>query len=131
MLPYLFTLLSVAGLLVAHLFGTHGLYVHFPPYDIFMHTLGGFSLGLFVNALIGPKRGTIILWVFIAGVVWELFEAYYNIAGYDVGTKLYYIDTAKDLIDDILGAIIAAVTCANIARRRVSEASNTPEDHTK
>jgi len=116
MKTYLYALAAVVCLLIAHVVGsTLNLYVRTNFYDIPMHILGGFGLGLFFTALILSTqkkniraRAVVILCVFIAGVIWELFEAYYNIAGYPVGTKLYWIDTVKDVVDDIIGGSIAA-----------------------
>ena len=80
-------------------------------FDVIMHIIGGFTIGMFIYALVVSfkpdlvhKKCFIIGTVFLVGLIWEIFEAYYDIAGYPVGTKLYFIDTAKDLIDDIIGA---------------------------
>ena len=47
----------------------------------------------------------IILFTFVLGLFWELFEIKYNLLGSPFGTYPYYIDTIKDLIMDTLGAI--------------------------
>ena len=90
-------------------------YVHYHGFDIFMHILGGMALGFSIYWILttlfprhAPSFWYIILFTFIAGVLWETFEAYYNIAGAPVGSLPYYLDTAKDLINDTLGAIITA-----------------------
>ena len=112
---YLYTLLGAIIVLVAHRAGLGGLYYKIFQYDIYLHILGGITIGLFIYALISSfkpdmlhKRRNIILAVFAVGIVWELFEAYNNIAGAPVGTKAYYIDTTKDLIDDIIGGTVMA-----------------------
>jgi hypothetical protein len=113
---YLLTLATAAFLLVAHVSGIwSGLYLAVWPYDIFMHVLGGLSIGLFVAAaardfmpwILKHRKLFIALAVFAAGFIWELFEIHYNIAGYPFGTRLYFIDTIKDLIDDVIGGFIA------------------------
>ncbi len=115
MLTYLWALIILAIVLAAHLLGLTGLYVTFFWYDIMMHILGGVGIGLFVTAIVNMhfpaivnRRRFIIVSVVIVGIVWELFEAYYDIAGYRFGTKLYYLDTIKDLIDDTIGASLVA-----------------------
>lgn len=84
-------------------------------YDIMMHILGGVGIGLFVAAIINlhgqsikNKRKFIIFSVIIVGFVWELFEIYYDLNGYPLWSKLYYLDTIKDLIDDTIGASLVA-----------------------
>ena len=112
---YLYTLLAAIITLLAHVAGLKSFYYTIFQYDIYMHILGGITIGLFLYALVSSfrpqltqKRCKVIVGVFVIGVLWELFEAYYNIAGAPVGTKAYYIDTVKDLIDDIIGATITA-----------------------
>ncbi len=112
---YLYVLLGAIITLVAHMAGINGFYYTIFQYDIYMHILGGITIGLFLYALISSfkldllnKRRNIIFGVFIIGIIWELFEAYYNIAGAPIGTKAYYIDTIKDLINDIIGGTVIA-----------------------
>ncbi len=81
--------------------------------DIPLHLLGGMGISFFIMAFLDSRtfiknnNTFIIVGSIFVGIVWELFEIYYNITGYDVGTKMYYIDTAKDLVNDTLGAVIA------------------------
>ena len=113
MKSYIPALVMSVIVLCAHLAGLHSFYYTIPQYDIFMHIIGGISIAFFLHGLVissSPQhetRGKIIFAVFIVGVAWELFEAYYNIAGAPVGSKAYYIDTIKDLCDDVIGAVIA------------------------
>jgi hypothetical protein len=127
MKTYLFALITVVLLFVGHIIGgEYNLYRHLHGYDIFMHILGGLGIGFSITAVLGScidffelkKRDAlrmqlhhnywiIIVLVFIGGFLWELFEAYYNIAGAPVGTKAYYIDTLKDLVDDMIGGCVA------------------------
>jgi len=104
--------------LVAHLSGMNGLYMSVPTYDIFMHMLGGAGIGLAISAVIqsnfdhiSKKRTKVVIGVLIAGLLWELFEMYFNIAGAPVGTKAYYLDSIKDLIDDAIGGDVVAWIC--------------------
>ncbi len=116
MKTYIYALLVLIAVLLAHLLGINGLYFQFPPYDIFMHILGGIGIGLFITAFVKSNfshftsalhvRRNIVVGVFLVGVVWELFEMYFNIAGAPLWTKAYYIDTVKDLIDDMIGGAI-------------------------
>jgi len=112
---YLYALVLAIVAFVAHLFGTYdGLYVTVDFYDIFMHLLVGFCLGLAIVAVsrslgVESKKqiwiGAAVIVVF--GVAWELFEAAYELAAAPVGTVPYYLDTTKDLFNDLFGAGVA------------------------
>lgn len=114
---YLLALLVLFLVMVGNIAGIlYHLYGNVDSYDIFMHLFGGLGIGLFVAAALelhAPRRlrtrSMIVLIVLVAGIAWELFEAYYNIAGAPLGTTAYWIDTVKDLIDDTLGGFIIAV----------------------
>jgi len=108
-------LLVLALTLAGHIIGMKFLYAAFPIYDIPMHIIGGIGIALFVSALINSKvikvknkKRAIIIIVFMVGIVWELFEIRYDIAGYPLWTKAYYLDTLKDLLDDVIGASLVA-----------------------
>lgn len=87
------------------------LYVEYWFYDIILHFLGGAGVAvsiLCISKLLNIRsieRNTvrIIYLTFIAGIAWELFELYYDIAGHVFGTLEYNSDTIKDLIMDSLG----------------------------
>ncbi len=121
MITYMFALLFLCATLIAHLFGIYGWYMRFPAYDIFMHILGGVGIGLFITAFVKSNfksfaqaasiRRNIVIGVLAVGIVWELFEMYFNIAGAPLWTKAYYIDTAKDLINDCIGGVIVGWIC--------------------
>jgi VanZ family protein len=49
------------------------------------------------------------LGIICIGLAWEVFESVYGIAGAEVGTFDYYVDSIKDLINDSVGAIIGIV----------------------
>ena len=117
MKTYFYALLVLAFLLVFHSLGIKdNLYLYFWFYDIIAHMLGGLGIGLFVIAILQTfypsflaknRLLKIALLVFLAGLAWEVFEVWFNIAGYPFGTKLYFIDTVKDLVDDVIGGLIA------------------------
>lgn len=111
---YLYALLAVAATLVFHIIGLDGGYMALPIYDVFMHILGGLAIGLALLAVFRTRAGSsahfarnIVIGVFIAGLAWELFEVVYDLAGYPLWTTNYYLDTLKDLLDDIIGGIVA------------------------
>ncbi len=113
---YIPALLSVILLAWLHSMASAGhWYVRYPGFDILMHILGGMGLAFSVYWILRtffPRYRCsfwhIILVTFIAGAMWEVFEAINNIAGAPVGTPRYYLDLAKDLVNDTLGAIVAA-----------------------
>jgi hypothetical protein len=116
MRTYFLALLVLAFLLVFHSLGiSQNFYLYFWPYDIIAHIMGGLGIGLFIAAFFRTyqqgrfkeKAKVIVPLVFLVGLGWEVFEVYFNIAGNPYGTKAYFIDTIKDLIDDTLGGIIA------------------------
>lgn len=102
----LFTLLVLLVTLKLHLLGMYDhLYLKFWYYDIIVHILGGIGIALSTLYILkNPKY--IFISTIICGILWELFEAYFGISGSPVGSSAYIIDTTKDLIDDMLGALI-------------------------
>jgi hypothetical protein len=114
MKTYVLGFLAVFLLFLGNSAGIHfGWYESYWFYDIPMHILGGFSIGLSLVAFVGMhgkewqnKRQIILIGVLVASILWELFEAYYNIAGAPVGSKAYWIDTVKDLVDDLFGGVV-------------------------
>lgn len=113
---YIPAVFVLAFLAISHYFGSkYYLYLKISWYDIVMHMIGGMGMALafywfvstfFKNVDIDRHLWIIILVGFVGGLSWEAFESYFNIAGAPVGTLRYYIDTTKDLINDILGSII-------------------------
>ena len=86
-------------------------YVSIPPFDIFMHTLGGFWLALAVIFVFKVKEFSIsnakkiIMWVLIIGLLWEVFEFGVSeiILKNPLNTK---VDTITDLICDTVGGML-------------------------
>lgn len=111
MTTYLLALGFAIVLLGAHMVGLDGLYVSVPVYDIFMHILGGAGVALLLVGIahswrpdLSHRGRFIIAGVVVVGLLWEVFEAAFGLTGYPVGSRLYWIDTVKDLIDDAIGA---------------------------
>ncbi len=115
MREYFLSLFVLIAVLLAHLSGLNGLYIQIQYFDVIIHILGGVGLGLLFHGLISRhgsmishKRLALIGCVLVAGLVWEAFEIYYDIARYPVWTQLYYVDTLKDIVDDLIGGGIVA-----------------------
>lgn len=100
------TLFLLITLLFLHVVAMDNhLYLHIPFFDIITHFLGGACIGL--SALyIFRKPKYIIPIALIAGIGWEIFEVYFDIAGWPVESLQYKIDTIKDIFVDLLGAIV-------------------------
>lgn len=116
MVAYISAFIVLTIVLVGHIIGLEGPYYTVESYDVAMHLLGGVGIALFVVGLLMMRRNTtffsarnIIIGVLIVGIIWELFEITFEFTGYPLWTKLYYLDTAKDLVMDMLGGIIVAV----------------------
>jgi uncharacterized membrane protein YjdF len=123
MFKYLSALIILAFVLKGHLLGLAGWYYRMPFFDIAMHILAGAAIALLFSAFIDsrflPKkhgRWIIVGGTMAVGIIWELFEAYYGLTGYKVGTQLYQLDTAKDLLDDLLGATLVAFSIIRTRR---------------
>lgn len=115
MFTYISALVILFIVLKAHILGVNGLYYLIPGYDIMMHILGGIGIALFVVALLRTFKQDsffnikfIVLSVFIIGIVWELFEIYFQITGHPLWSNLYFKDTIKDLINDTIGGLFVA-----------------------
>lgn len=85
----------------------------YPWYDIPLHMLGGLMIGLWAaGSAAGRKFPSARMVVYVIGIVllggslWELFEFVTGLAGGEPG---YIIDTIADLINDTLGAMVAAL----------------------
>lgn len=85
-------------------------FAHMWWYDIPAHILGGMWAGFFCMwAALHFRRHLsltyVIVGVFLIGVMWEVFEVMLGIGGSPFMS--YPLDTAKDLLDDVVGAFIA------------------------
>ena len=106
----LITLFSLVLLYVLHVSAIDDYwYLYYPYFDIPMHILGGVCLALSAFFILKDSKHIIILTI-IGGISWEIFEVYFNIAGYPVSSILYKMDTAKDIANDTLGAVLVWVT---------------------
>ncbi len=84
------------------------LYWVFRQTDIFMHIAGGFMSALFILVLLRYFKvkevwKNVFIGIFIVGVTWELLEVFYKVADIDI---YYWVDTTKDLINDVIGAYL-------------------------
>ncbi len=90
------------------------LYIKIPKLDIYIHLFAGIGIGLAVlfvwesyfHSFPRHLFITLLSLTLLGGILWELFEAYYDIAGWPLWTDKYYFDTAKDLFMDTIGAIV-------------------------
>ncbi len=100
-------------------------------FDIPMHLLGGFFLGLLSLwfLVFYSQKGfafsqlqtlfVAVLGALFVGLVWELFEYSAGITFNSIGS--YPLDTIKDLIMDVTGGYVAYVYCFyKIYRQKVS-----------
>ncbi len=79
-------------------------YIYFPYLDIVNHFLGGVGIAMTILWL-SKNTKYIIIFTIIAGIIWEVFEVYFDITGWPVSSIDYKLDTVKDLIMDTYGAI--------------------------
>jgi uncharacterized membrane protein YjdF len=78
------------------------------------HIVGGLALALFVRAFLDrfipgiKKKDSFTFFVtLLLGIIWEIFEAYFGISGHVFWSRAYRLDTAKDIVDDMISALIA------------------------
>ena len=80
-------------------------------FDMLMHFLGGFWLGLLFFYIFPPKDNLIrsaigaLLFVLFIGLGWELFEVALN--NMIAGETFDYVDTISDLFFDLSGGLCA------------------------
>jgi len=78
-------------------------------FDVIMHFLGGFWLGLVALYLWGVRDIRLIFkmlfFVFFLGLGWEVFEYLFN--NYIAGNSFNVLDTASDIFFDLLGGLCA------------------------
>ena len=115
-------LVVVGAVFVLHIASLYlNFYNRWINYDIFMHLLGGFAIGLVGLALIQtPAAKALSLWqrllfvvgfVSIVGITWEIGEFildYYQQTLHVVHWQaLTERDTVDDLFNDMVGALVA------------------------
>jgi uncharacterized membrane protein YjdF len=114
-IPYSLLFTTILTIAILHIVGTwFYLYWQLPWYDRVVHPLGGFWVAIATVSILMLKTDRIskiniflicILSAFIIGVAWELFELK---AGVTVlGSSGYAIDTAGDIVSDIIGGLAA------------------------
>lgn len=81
------------------------LYIKISFLDTILHFLGGVCLALSSFYILKSKKYIIPI-TFFLGIVWEVFEVYYDLTGWPFGSSRYYSDTLHDLIMDTLGALV-------------------------
>ena len=109
---FLYSVLLLGLFLFSELFLIPGrLYFEFKWLDIIMHIIGGYLLaGLFYNIFINKyeesnyKYLLVLGFVFTIGIIWELSEYIRDIIAHREWSGI--IDTIKDIIDDIAGALL-------------------------
>ena len=85
--------------------------------DMVVHFFGGLTVGLTITWLMSLNRDfsmskvsriltAVILGTIFVGVLWEIFELYFQITSLADGIN-YWTDTTSDLIMDTLGGIFA------------------------
>jgi hypothetical protein len=107
---WLIAALLTTGLLAAlHFYALeHFLYWRYRWFDTPMHMLGGAAIGVFAVALLKRYRPFVYLGIIIAAAVaWEVYEYYFGLAVLP-GTN-YAWDTAHDILNDALGAVLVYV----------------------
>lgn len=99
------TLFFLVLLYVLHVQGmAHHFYLNYWFYDVITHFLGGVCIALSALYLTkNPKH--IISVTIVCGIIWEIFEVYFDITGWPISSRAYQLDTIKDMIMDTLGAL--------------------------
>src|SRR3989344_5854517 len=115
MLSYIFAFVILTIVLIGNILGPEITHISMRYYDSILHMLAGAGLGFFILALMSTlKLGRwrtifdVTVGMLLLGIIWELFEIYFNITGYELWSTMYYFDTVKDLILDVVGAALVA-----------------------
>lgn len=92
------------------------LYYEFLWLDIPMHILGGFLIGSLSIALLKVQKKKhlislrhVIAYVLCIAIIWEVSESYKGVVDY--GTVWGWLDTLKDLVNGVIGAVLAYKIC--------------------
>jgi hypothetical protein len=128
MTAYVAALLAIAATLILHVLGIQGSYYWLEGFDILVHFVGGLGAGFGAAAVLGtlfpsmrPALWKVLALVLLTGLVWEVFEAIYDLLGYPFGSVPYYIDTVKDLIMDTAGGAVAFAALRMFRRKNTAE----------
>ncbi|MFZ1987770.1 MAG: hypothetical protein WAV21_01915 [Minisyncoccia bacterium] len=118
LLAALFASSLLAGL---HMWAlTDFIYWRYRWFDTVMHLLGGITIGIFAVALLRSYRPfAFVLVVATIAIAWEIFEASIGIAVFP-GVN-YTWDTAHDILNDTLGAVLVYIVARYTLWRPVSE----------
>jgi len=120
----LYTGLILTGLLAGLNLVALKFYLYWPKdgllgFDTFMHFLGGLTLGMLAAWFFNVGRRSmagfllVLVTVLFLGVVWELFEYVFDIAGTAGGS--YWKDTIHDMVLDGIGGVAAYFWATNLA----------------
>lgn len=130
--------IEIEFLITFFIFGTlylgeiHDFYLKFTYWDVYLHTLSGFLLGLLgfviVNSIISSNDKNKLTPLFFAlftfsfavmiGVIWEVFEFFMDqVFGMNM-QKSGLVDTMWDLIVDSLGALVVAISSYFYIKRK-------------
>ena len=100
-------LISIAIFLLDFIAARFYWYVSIWWFDMFMHFLGGFWIGLLIFWIFYTKFSftrnilKVFLLIFIIGFAWEFFEVVFN--NYIAGNTFNLLDTLSDLLFDLAG----------------------------
>ncbi len=103
-LLYIALVLAVL-LLTLHLYALENyLYWYYRWLDIPMHILGGVAIGALLINYLGARRALLYFTLmFGVVVIWEVFE---NVESISTGQPDYWFDTAYDMINGLIGAVL-------------------------
>lgn len=122
---YLASLLVLIAVFLGHILGLQGLNVQMPALNIGLHILGGVGIALFFLGIIRTlaRTGRIysswwaLVGVLILGLIWEIIEVRFDVAGFPFGTAIYYSDTIKDILNGAFGALVTILFVRSIKSR--------------
>ncbi len=102
-----------------------GWYWIFRWFDIPMHILGGVFAGylgmigyVFATRNRRPPAWVSVLSALAVGIAWEILEHQYGLAGLD---PVHRFDTLKDLVDDMMGGVIALLIWDIFIYKKISK----------
>lgn len=82
-------------------------------FDMVMHFLGGFFIGLlfiYIFAKNTEYKNALkisLISIFFVGILWEVFELYFEMT--DVNSPDFFSDTGMDFVMDFLGAFVSVL----------------------